>query len=202
MPEIRDAALAELELDPARFTVFVNAGWAGGGNIPALFDALLDSDLPIQMVFVAGRNEALRRDAEARAASARFPVRVLGFTEQMERVMAVASVMVSKLGGLTTFEALACGLPVLGDAVTPPMPQEERTARLLERTGAGLMVQQPREVVDAVRGLIANPDNYARVRRAARALGVPDATRRIVAELDGVLARTTERRARSVTGVA
>jgi UDP-N-acetylglucosamine:LPS N-acetylglucosamine transferase len=33
--------------------------------------------------------------------------------------MQSANVMISKLGGLTTFEALACRLPIIADATTP-----------------------------------------------------------------------------------
>jgi len=45
--------------------------------------------------------------------------------------MGAANVMISKLGGLTTFEALACRLPIIADAITTPMPQEIGTANLV-----------------------------------------------------------------------
>jgi UDP-N-acetylglucosamine:LPS N-acetylglucosamine transferase len=185
---IRQEALSGLELDPERFTVFVNAGWAGGGNVPDLFRALLAADLPIQVIFLAGRNDRLRHEAEGRAATARFPVRVLGFSDQMERLMSAADVMVSKLGGLTTFEALACKLPIIGDAVTQ-MPQEERTASMLERAGAGLMVRRAEEVIPAVRRLATDAASHGALREAAAALGVPDATQRIVREIEQLLPR-------------
>lgn len=186
--DIRGEVLSDLELDPSRFTVFVNAGWVGGGNVPELFNALASADLPVQIIFLAGSNDALKRDAEARAATARFPVRVLGFTDHMERLMAAGNVMVSKLGGLTTFEALACRLPIIGDAVTEPMPQEARTASLLERTGAGLMIRRVSDVVPAVASIATDEARYSALREAAGSLGVPDATQRIVRELERLLA--------------
>jgi UDP-N-acetylglucosamine:LPS N-acetylglucosamine transferase len=184
---IRQEVAAELGLDPGRFTVFVNAGWIGGGNVPELFRALTSADLPIQAIFLSGRNSELRCEAERRAASARFPVRVIGFTDQMDRVMAAADVMVSKLGGLTTFEALACRLPIIGDSVTRPMPQEERTALLLERAGAGIMINRTADIVPIVAQLACDGARYRLLRESAAALGVPDATERIVREIEGVL---------------
>jgi processive 1,2-diacylglycerol beta-glucosyltransferase len=191
--QIRSEVLAELELDRSKFTLFVNAGWVGGGNIPELFRALVEADLPIQVVFLAGRNEALRREAEARGQASRFPVRVLGFSDQMERLMSASDVMVSKLGGLTTFESLACGLPIVGDAVTRPMPQEERTASMLERAGAGVMIRSVHDVVPAVAAFAGDAGRLQALRANAKALGVPDATHRIVREMELVMPREPRR---------
>jgi processive 1,2-diacylglycerol beta-glucosyltransferase len=186
-PEVRGAVLSDLGLDPTKFTVLINAGWVGGGNIPELFRSFAGADLPVQAIFVAGRNDALRREAEGRASSARFPVRVLGYSDQMERLMGAADVMVSKLGGLTTFEALACRLPILGDAVTRPMPQEERTGMMLERAGAAMMLTRVEDLVPAVGKLASDADAYRALRESAASLGVPDATKRIVAEIERLL---------------
>ncbi len=185
-PDVRAQVLSEFGLDPNRFTVLVNAGWAGGGNIPELFRQITGADLPVQAIFVAGRNDALRVEAEYRAQTAPFPVRVVGYTEQMERLMTSANVMVSKLGGLTTFEALACKLPIIGDAVTRPMPQEERTATMLEDAGAGVMVHRTADVVPLIRRLASNSSEYLALRTSAGSLGIPDATERIVSEIDSL----------------
>ena len=39
--EAAQAARRALGLDPDKFTVFVNAGWEGGGNIPEIFRELV-----------------------------------------------------------------------------------------------------------------------------------------------------------------
>ncbi|HYJ46998.1 MAG TPA: hypothetical protein VEV81_10325, partial [Pyrinomonadaceae bacterium] len=99
------AARSALNLDPHKFTVFVNAGWVGGGNIPHIFREFAKSELDVQAIFLAGKNEVLRAEAESVASSAKFPIKVIGYSEQIEQLMSAAHVMISKLGGLTTFEA-------------------------------------------------------------------------------------------------
>ena len=37
------AARRALDLDPEKFTVFVNAGWEGGGNVPQIFRELSEA---------------------------------------------------------------------------------------------------------------------------------------------------------------
>ena len=109
----------------------MNAGWIGGGNIPKIFKELVAGELDVQAIFLAGKNEVLRQEAEEMAKHAKFPVKVIGYSDDIEKLMQSANVMISKLGGLTTFEALACRLPIIADATTPPMPQEAGTVSLL-----------------------------------------------------------------------
>ena len=166
----------ELGLDPERFTVFINAGWVGGGNIPRIYEELVAGGGELaeaQAVFVAGRNESLRREAEALARRAPFPTRVFGYTDAMEKVMRAADVMVSKLGGLTTFEALASRLPIIADATTRPMPQESQTADLIARHQAGVLLRRAGDIVPTVRELLGDPARHAGDAFGGRAAGDP-----------------------------
>lgn len=185
------AARAALGLDPGTFTVLVNAGYEGGGNILRIFRELLRADLPadpaIQAIFVAGRNAQLQARAQSIASNARFPVVVLGYCEQMEQAMAASSVMISKLGGMTTFEAFACGLPVIADVTTPPMPQEAAAAELLRARGAGVLLGRAANVGAEIRRMLQDPAYYSALRSAAAAMAVPDAARRIMREVAALL---------------
>ena len=62
-----------LGLDPEKFTVFVNAGWEGGGNILEIFQELVHGELDVQAIFLAGRNEELRAAAEVDGRAGAFP---------------------------------------------------------------------------------------------------------------------------------
>ncbi|MEW6736127.1 MAG: glycosyltransferase [Acidobacteriota bacterium] len=176
----------ELGLDPNKFTVFINAGWIGGGNIPKLLEYLTQFKLDIQGIFLAGKNRKLEKVANKIAASARFPLRVIGYSEKMERLMCAAHVMISKLGGLTTFEALTCRLPIIMDNLTPPMPQEAGTADFLERHNAGIRLTHINDLVPILQQLLENHGKLLEMSAAAQALIVPDSTRRIAEKLGGL----------------
>lgn len=170
-------------LDPDKFTVFVNAGWIGGGNIPTIFKELVRGELDVQAIFLAGKNEELKREAEELAKSAKFPVKVIGYSEEIEKLMQSANVMVSKLGGLTTFEALACRLPIIADTTTPPMPQEAGTVRLLSQKGAGILLEKPTDIVSVVRSLSTDRERYSAMRNATAGMSIPNSTESIVKEI-------------------
>lgn len=177
------AARRALDLDPEKFTVFVNAGWEGGGNVPQIFRELILGKLDVQAIFLAGRNEDLRLEAESLASSATFPVKVIGYSEHVEQLMGAANVMISKLGGLTTFEAFACRLPIIADAITPPMPQEAGAASLIVKRGAGVLLERATDIVPVIRRMVEDTAHYSALRAATVGLAIPNATRYIVEEI-------------------
>ena len=185
--EAAQAARRALGLDPEKFTVFVNAGWIGGGNIPQIFRELVHGELDVQAIFLAGKNEDLRVAAESIAREAPFPIKVIGYSDEVEQLMSAANVMISKLGGLTTFEALACRVPIIADVITDPMPQEAGTARLIAQRGAGVMLNRASDVVSEVRRMMEDEVHYSRMRAATAGLALPNATRYIVEEIAALI---------------
>ena len=188
--EAAQAARRALGLDPEKFTVFVNAGWIGGGNIPQIFRELVHGELDVQAIFLAGKNEDLRVAAESIATEAPFPVKVIGYSDEVEKLMSAANVMISKLGGLTTFEALACRVPIIADVITKPMPQEAGTANLIEACGAGVMLKRSSDVVPVVRRMMEDEVHYSRMRAATVSLAIPNSTRHIVEEIAALIPKS------------
>jgi UDP-N-acetylglucosamine:LPS N-acetylglucosamine transferase len=188
--EAAQAARRALGLDPEKFTVFVNAGWIGGGNIPQIFRELVQGELDVQAIFLAGKNEDLRAVAESIALDAPFPIKVIGYSDEIEQLRSAANVMISKLGGLTTFEALACRVPIIADMITEPMPQEAGTAKLIAQRGAGVMLNRASDVVNVVRRMMEDEVHYSRMRAATANLALPNSTRYIVEEIIALIPQT------------
>ncbi|OGX38495.1 MAG: hypothetical protein A3C53_07395 [Omnitrophica WOR_2 bacterium RIFCSPHIGHO2_02_FULL_68_15] len=127
---------------------------------------------PYQLLVVAGRNEALRGAVEALRPTIPHPMTVYGFVRNMEELMAVSDLLISKSGGLTCAEAMARGLPML---VMAPIPgQETRNSALLVREGAAVELRQVAEAQPYVEQL-QRPDGLAAMAAAARRLGHPEA---------------------------
>jgi UDP-N-acetylglucosamine:LPS N-acetylglucosamine transferase len=180
-------ARTALGLDPEKFTVFLNAGWEGGGNIPHIFRELIQGQLDVQAIFLAGKNEALKNEVELVAADAKFPVKVIGYSDEVEQLMRAANVMVSKLGGLTTFEALTCRVPIIADVITRPMPQEASTVNLIVKSGAAVMLNKASDIVPVIHRMIDDSKHYAAMRAATITVAIPNATKRIVEEITALI---------------
>jgi len=190
--KVAQAARQALELDPEKFTVFVNAGWIGGGNIPQIFREFANGELDVQAIFLAGKNDELRAEAEKIALTAKFPIKVIGYSEDVEKLMQSANVMISKLGGLTTFEALACRLPIIADATTPPMPQEAGTVKLIAQRGAGILLEKASDIVPTIQNLLNDSRKYAEMKAATIGLSIPNSTQKIIEEISALLPSSAE----------
>ncbi len=101
--------------------------------------------------------------------------------------MQSANVMVSKLGGLTTFEALACRLPIIADATTPPMPQEAGTVNLISRKGAGILLTRASDIVPTIQSLVGDSLRYRELKAATAGLTNPNSTEQIIREIRALL---------------
>ena len=114
------------------------AGGFGVGPIEKLFRGLLSIETPTEIVVVAGKNEEVKKDLEKVSPPARHRVKILGFTDQIDELMCVADVVVSKPGGLTTSEVLARGAAM---AIVNPIPgQESRNSDYLLENGAAIKI--------------------------------------------------------------
>lgn len=168
----RAAIRRRLELADDRPVVLVTAGGAGVGAFAYAVGAVLDCG-DVQVIAVAGRNEALFRRLAALVPPPGTALRVFGFTDAIAELMAAADLTVAKSGGLTTSECLAMGVPMV---VREPIPgQEERNADYLLEVGAGVKAHGLDSLRFKVSALLADPARLARMRGAALAAGRPDA---------------------------
>ncbi|HEY9788005.1 MAG TPA: glycosyltransferase [Candidatus Obscuribacterales bacterium] len=154
----REDFLGPLGLDPAKLTLCINAGWAGGGNMVDIYRQLDHVERDIQVVFMCGRNEKLYSYAKHLTAGRRWKTAVMPFYEKMSDVMAHVDLMVTKAGGLTTFEALARRLPMAFDTITPPMPQEMGTVDLLVKEKLAHKIEKPQDIIAVLRDFQPVPD--------------------------------------------
>lgn len=169
----RAACLARHALTGDRPLVLQLAGGDGVGRIEAHYRALLEVEEPLELVVVTGRNSAARQRLEKIAPPPRHRVKLLGFTTQIDELMIAADFLVSKPGGLTTSEALACGTPLV---IVDPVPgQEDRNSDLLLENGAAVKVNHLATLPLKVNALLREPGRLAELRENARRLARPQA---------------------------
>jgi UDP-N-acetylglucosamine:LPS N-acetylglucosamine transferase len=136
-----------------RLTVCINSGWAGGGNMMDIYEQMSAVKRPVQAIFLCGHNRALYEKARRASRKSSIPTAVLPFHDKMSDLMSAVDLMVTKAGGLTSFEAIARRLPLALDMITPPMPQEMGTVELLVENGLAKRVRTPQDVISIIEEL-------------------------------------------------
>jgi len=169
-PKDRAACLAKHGLAGNRPVILQMAGGFGVGPIEKLHNAILAVEEPLEVVVVAGRNEEARQQVERLPLPPRHRRTVLGFTDQIDELMAVADLVVSKPGGLTTSEVLARGTVLV--IVNPTPGQEDRNSDFLLENGAAIKANNiatlPWKLTTVLRDREGLERLRANVRRVAR----------------------------------
>ena len=107
--------------------------------------------------------------------------RLIGFTKKLPRFMAAADILVGKLGGLTSSEALAAGLPF---AIVTPYPlQEEANANFLLENGAGMRIEPLSVFGYKLERFFADQERQYRMQKAAKELARVYAANEIAKDL-------------------
>lgn len=175
-----DAALVcgKFALDPKKPILLVAGGTLGLSPAEAVVKRLRTLDLPFQAVVLCGRNDELREKITALVGRERERFLVLGYTDEMRELMGVATLILTKPGGLTTAEALASGLPMV--ILDPIGGQEERNCDMLLENGVAVKCAEVTVLRHKLEMLFGEPGRIERMQEAARRLARPDAARVIV----------------------
>jgi processive 1,2-diacylglycerol beta-glucosyltransferase len=173
VPRSRAQMLKAHDLAGENPIVLQLAGGFGVGPIEKLFRALLDVKRPLEIVTVVGRNQEAAGELRAIEPPARHRVRVLGFTKQIDELMSVADLLVSKPGGLSSSESLARGTPM---AIVNPIPgQESRNSDFLLECGAAIKINNVATMAMKIEKLLGDARRMAFLKSNAVAAGRPQA---------------------------
>jgi UDP-N-acetylglucosamine:LPS N-acetylglucosamine transferase len=157
-----------------RFTCLVSFGGEGVGRNPrGLIRALLDSDVPLQVVAITGRNEALKKELKALGTNGLW---VEGFVENLAEYLAASDVFVGKAGPSSVYEALAVGRPVLASGYAGL--NELGVVRFIEGQGLGRHVRTNAALVREVRRYAGDPALLEEISRRCRGLNLTSSTER------------------------
>ena len=148
-------------LDPSSFVVLIMGG--GWGMIDDTFiDQLKSKDLPsnVQFIIICGRNMKLLQRIDG-ILQDKSTFLLKGFVEEIHEWMAVADVLITKPGGLTTSEALAAQLPML--LLKPQLGQERDNADYLIRKGGAIPCRSENLQLELNR-MVQNPELLQKMR--------------------------------------
>ncbi len=155
--------------------LLINFGGSGKRKPREVVSELRKVQEPFQAVFIARRDEELRRTLEQLTAELAH-ARILSWVDNMHEWMAAADMLVSRAGGGILAESLNCGLPIL--VFDAPPGNERRFCRLIEDCWhTGYSVERPGELSGRIEHLLREKKELEQLRANARQRSYPDASR-------------------------
>jgi processive 1,2-diacylglycerol beta-glucosyltransferase len=109
------------------------------------------ADLGVALTVTIGRADTLKPEIEAAAGD---KAKIIGWTDELPRMLHESHLLIGKAGGATVQEAIAAGCPMIINYVVAG--QEEGNARLIVETNSGVIANSPREVITQVQHAFAD----------------------------------------------
>jgi processive 1,2-diacylglycerol beta-glucosyltransferase len=137
----------ELQLDDAG-TILVNGGARGGGPVFRIYETIKAAAPSSNILVICGQNKPLQVSIE-RLKHAR--TRTFGFVTDIHRFVAASDLVLTKPGAMSTYEALACGVPTVLLGIRSLMPQESGMFEAASRYGFGYAVSSFAELANVIK---------------------------------------------------
>lgn len=165
----RGHIISKLGLNPDLPTFLVMGGVYEGEIVKKICKQLADSLVPVQSIIVCGKNEKLYHLLEEVSVQARNLIVRFGYVHNVEELMEVSDLIITKSGGLTVSEALTKHLPLV---IFKPIPgQEVENAQFVQRIGAGHVTGTEEELEQLLNRFLSYPKDIERMQvKAAVAL--------------------------------
>lgn len=172
-----------LNLQSHRKTILLMGGGAGVLPMKEVIDICEQIEIPLQIIIVTGNNERLLKKVEVLAHTSRHLIRPLGFVSNIDELMSISDLLISKPGGMTSAEALVKSLPMI---IYKPIPgQEEANTCYLVSEGAAIRANSPNELKGHIQVLLNNVNETYRMTQKIRLLARPAAADDIARQILG-----------------
>jgi Glycosyltransferase family 28 C-terminal domain len=175
------AVRAELGLKGDLPTAIVLFGGHGSKVMYEITERLDAAGLQVQLILICGRNQELSAKLQGRRW--RIPVKVLGFTKDIPKLMRAADFLIGKPGPGSIAEAMVRRLPVLIECNAWTLPQERYNAEWVTEKGVGIVLRSFRDVVAGVQQMLDGA-KLAEIRK-----NVADQENRAIFEIPEILAK-------------
>lgn len=170
-PQDRNRLADKLGIAADKFTVLVMTGSFGSGPLEDIAANISDA---AQVLVVCAKNKSLFERLQKKNYK---NVKAFGFVNNVEELMAVSDLMVTKPGGSSIAELLAVGLvPIF---ITAIPGQEENNVKILTSHGIGFEPKNIKQIRDLVIDLKRSPQKLQDLKNDIRAIASPFACRKI-----------------------
>jgi len=179
-----EAIFKKLSLKADIPCVLIMGGTQGLGPIKELVLALERSHLDMQLIVATGVNKRLYKWLSRISTRSRKKIIAFSYATNIDELMQVSTVIITKPGGITTAEALAKNIPMM---IIHPLPgQEAMNTKYLLDEGVAVKAESPADAFIILEELLYNKDKLRIMREKARHLARPNSAvdiSRLVLEL-------------------
>jgi len=183
----KSAVMQKLGLSNNKPTVLIMGGGQGLGPMKKIVESLDKVEGDFQEIIVTGINKKLYNSLSRKIKKFKKHILLLGYVDNINELMSIADIIISKPGGVTTAEVLAKKLPMV---IFRPLPGQEasNTAYLAEKKAA-IKIDKITDIKKVIEDLLSNPGKLKQLSESAGRISKPNASLDIAKLLLGLAKR-------------
>jgi processive 1,2-diacylglycerol beta-glucosyltransferase len=173
-PADKNSIKENLKLDPDLKTILIMGGGQGLGPIKAIVKSLDKVKSEIQEIIITGTNKKLYNSLKKKIKEYKKKILLYGYINNVNELMSISDIVITKPGGITTSEALAKRIPLI---IVKPIPGQEmnNTVYLMDQRAA-IKIDKPKLTNEVIEDLLSNPEKLKRLSESAGRIARPNAT--------------------------
>lgn len=145
-------------IEPEIPTILVMMGGIGTSTALTYAKALAKMPLRAHVIVCAGKNEELKQQVEALSlTSPEMKIQALGFTQEIPELMTLSDVLITKGGGVSLYEAIACKLPLLCHKIGVQVPWEASNIDFIVNSEFGFAITDMNQLEELVTKMTTDP---------------------------------------------
>lgn len=173
-PVDKSSVMRKMELSEQIPTILIMGGGHGLGPLKSIVGSLEKTKYPLQEIVVTGVNRRLYLSLKRGMKRYKKKIILLEFVDNINELMSISDIIITKPGGITTAEALTKRVPML---IIKPIPgQEANNTDYLTKMNAALKVDDLKNLNLVVEELLSNPEKLKLLSESSGCISKPDAT--------------------------
>ncbi|KGA97334.1 hypothetical protein AJ85_02895 [Alkalihalobacillus alcalophilus ATCC 27647 = CGMCC 1.3604] len=169
----------QFEINCEQPAIMLASGSDGLMDFLTIIDNLEELPLEVTVLCMVGHNQTMMKKLQTKKSKHRILIRP--FTSLFLEYIQSCDLIVTKAGGLTVSEALACETPIV--LYEPIVGHEEENALILEKWGAALFAKDSSELIKDIYSVIANQETRNELLTRARKYRKPEAAKEITTHI-------------------
>jgi processive 1,2-diacylglycerol beta-glucosyltransferase len=170
----KEEVLRKYNLRPHLHTILIMGGGQGLAPAKAIIKSLEKINLELQVIIVTGTNRKLYASLRRNIKRYKNKILVFGYVTNINELMSVSDIVITKPGGITTAETLSKRVPMI---IIEPLPgQEAHNTVYLTEEKAAIKIDKPKDISPAIEDLLINREKLNNMRQAAGRISKPNAS--------------------------
>ena len=175
----KDLVLDELELNPNLPTILMMAGSFGVTNVFKIYEDIININRDFQVIVITGKNQKLYDEFAKVINKSEKQTKLIYFTDEVNKFMQAADIIITKPGGLTITEALASNIPM---AIFDAIPgQEEENADFLINHNMAIKLEKVQSCDKLIEESLINKEKLNNMKEACKSFDKNDSSKNICA---------------------